>query len=292
MSTLIEHLQTGTTSVARCWSVSRADGMVHGFTDHDRDIVFDSITFSADSGLTASALSQTTGLSVDNSEAMGVLSSAAISDTDIEAGRCDGAEIKAWLVNWADTDQRELQFRGTVGEIRRSGGAFTVELRGLAEKLNEPRGRVFQPGCSAVLGDTSCEADLTINGFFTEQGVRADGDGEVFRFPGLLEFEERWFERGTLMMLDGAAQGLSEVVKHDRVIDGVRVVELWAPLRAEVKEGDRLTITAGCDKRVETCKFKFDNFLNFRGFPDIPGEDWLISTPDRGGKHDGGSRTR
>jgi uncharacterized phage protein (TIGR02218 family) len=49
-------------------------------------------------------------------------------------------------------------------------------------------------------------------------------------------------------------------------------------------------IEAGCDRRAKTCRLKFANFDNFRGFPDIPGEDWLVSYPVRGKGNSGGSR--
>ncbi|MEM7722875.1 MAG: DUF2163 domain-containing protein, partial [Pseudomonadota bacterium] len=57
------HLAEGITGVARCWKVTRADGVSYGFTDHDRTLEFDGVTFRADTGLSAAALSQTTGLS-------------------------------------------------------------------------------------------------------------------------------------------------------------------------------------------------------------------------------------
>nr|WP_325048889.1 phage BR0599 family protein [Rhodophyticola porphyridii] len=51
-----------------------------------------------------------------------------------------------------------------------------------------------------------------------------------------------------------------------------------------------IRLEAGCDKRMETCRLKFNNLLNFRGFPDIPGDDWLMSYPARTNARDGGSR--
>lgn len=45
-----------------------------------------------------------------------------------------------------------------------------------------------------------------------------------------------------------------------------------------------------CDKRWETCIGVFGNGVNFRGFPDIPGDDWLTAHPRGGGVNDGGSR--
>jgi uncharacterized phage protein (TIGR02218 family) len=118
------HLDTGTTTLARCWAVLRRDGTTYGFTDHDCPLTFGGITFKADAGMTARAVMSATGLSVDNSEAMGALSDAAINEADIEAGRFDGAEVKASLVNWADVATRTSRFAGTIGELRRSGGAF------------------------------------------------------------------------------------------------------------------------------------------------------------------------
>lgn len=47
---------------------------------------------------------------------------------------------------------------------------------------------------------------------------------------------------------------------------------------------------AACDKRWATCVGTFGNGLNFQGFPDIPGDDFLTAAPVGGGRHDGGSR--
>ena len=68
------HLSSGHTTLARCWQVVRKDGVVLGFTDHDRDLSFDGVTYRADTGLSALSLAQSTGLSVDNTEAIGALS--------------------------------------------------------------------------------------------------------------------------------------------------------------------------------------------------------------------------
>ncbi|RMH39770.1 MAG: DUF2163 domain-containing protein, partial [Alphaproteobacteria bacterium] len=130
------HLKGGATTLCHCWSVERRDGWVRGFTDHDRDLVFEGITFHADTGLAATAVARTLGLSVDNTEASGLLRDAAITDADILAGRFDGAKVRAWLVNWADPEARRLIFAGEFGEVQRTGEAFSAELRGLAERLN------------------------------------------------------------------------------------------------------------------------------------------------------------
>jgi uncharacterized phage protein (TIGR02218 family) len=183
-----------------------------------------------------------------------------------------------------------LQFRGTFGELTRANGAFTAELRGLAEQMNTPIGRVYQRSCSAVLGDGACRFDLGQAGYFAEGLVSSVEDQRVFTFEGLDPLEPRWFERGRFEVLDGIAEGLIGAIKIDRVDGAVRRVELWDRLRAEIAVGDRVKMTAGCDKRMETCRLKFANLLNFRGFPDIPGTDWQVAHPWRVSARSGGSR--
>lgn len=227
---------------------------------------------------------------IDNGEAIGALSDAAIREADILAGRYDGAEVTSWHVNWRAPAERQIVFRGTIGEIRRGGGAFHAELRGLSEALNQRRGRAYQPSCTAVLGDVECGFDLQTPGYSAEAKILSvDGAAFVVDDPGYLE--KGWFSQGVLTVLDGVAAGLSGMIKADEGgSQAQRRVVLWQELGARASVGDRIRLIAGCDKRFETCRFKFSNQMNYRGFPDIPGDDWLIASPVTSGERDGGSR--
>ncbi|WP_151720384.1 DUF2163 domain-containing protein [Gemmobacter serpentinus] len=285
----LSHMASGTTTACQAWAVTRRDGVVLGFTDHDRDLSFEGITFKASSGMTARALQQSTGLAVDNSEAIGALSDAAITEADVLAGRYDRAELRAWAVNWADTSQRMMQFRGSLGELTRVGGSFSAELRGLAEQVNQVQGRVYHRLCGAALGDRACRFVTDQPGFTTERAVQNAEDRQIFCFAAFTGFEDRWFERGRLIVLDGDGAGLEGVVKADRLAaDGSRSVEMWQAFAIDIAPGDRIRLIAGCDKRAETCLGKFNNFINFRGFPHIPGEDWISSYPTSTTVNDGG----
>ncbi len=284
------HLDGGATCLCRCWQVTRRDGVVFGFTDHDHNIVFEGVTFKAGTGLDAAAIQQSTGLSVDNTQAVGALSDFSVSEADILAGFYDGAEVLVYVVNWMDASQRALQFRGSLGEIKRGGGAFEAELRGLSEPLNQPQGRAYHKSCSAVLGDADCKFDLSAAGYVADLAVESFEDSRVFLFSGATGFDEGWFEDGMLRVQSGAAAGELAIVKLDRFRDGLRRVELWQELRRNIATGDTVRLTAGCNKRPETCRLKFQNFLNFRGFPYILGDDWAISVPSGRGVNDGESR--
>lgn len=268
-----------TTNRARAWAVTRGDGMTLGFTDHDQPLRFQGIEFRPESGMSARAVMQSSGLAVDNSEVAGMLSDDAITEADLLAGRWDGAELRLWEVDWNNPASRKLLFRGHLGEITRQGSAFQAELRGLAEALNKAGGRVYHPRCAAVLGDAKCKADLDAPGYRAEAEVLAVfEDGARIRLADLPGYDDAWFERGTVEVLSGEAAGLSGVIKRDAPLaDGGREIELWGAITAELQPDDLLRLTAGCDRRAETCRLKFNNFLNFRGFPHLPSEDWLTA---------------
>lgn len=282
------HLQTGLTTVCRAWDVTRTDGQTFGFTDHDLDLEFDGRVYKADTGLSASAVQHSTGLSIDNSEAIGAISSLSITEDDVDSGRFDAAGIRAWLVNWANPEERELQFQGQIGEIKRQDGTFIAELRGLTEKLNQLVGRVYQKQCTTVLGSRWCGVDTADPAFSVMATVVEFLECRYLNL-GALDYPSDWFARGTCTIETGAAAGTVCLVKTDTVSDESRRIELWEPMSKGLAAGDSVRLIAGCDKRSDTCKLKFNNFVNFQGFPHIPGEDWLVSFPSKNGDNDGGS---
>lgn len=284
-------LDGGATHLCRCWRVKCRDGTVFGFTDHDEDVLFEDVSHRAGSGLDASALESSTGLSVDNVQAVGALSDSSILDEDIQAGKFDDAEVNQWLVDWKNPNLRIHMFSGTFGAITRSDGKFEVELRGLEEKLNVPLGRIITSKCDRRLGDQKCGFNLDAPGFAGEGVVTSEGRTSTLKCTGLADFDDAWFTHGVFRWLTGANAGTSGAVKADRKSsDGSHSIVLWQQPARAVQPGDTFRVIAGCDKASSTCREKFSNFLNFRGFPHIPGEDWVTAYPKNGAIHDGGSR--
>lgn len=286
---LVAHLRTGATKMCRCWRITRTDGHAMGFTDHDRDLSFDGTLFSASSGLDAGAIELSTGLSVDNSQAVGALSSIGLTETDIQTGKYDGAKVELWLVNWTNVGLRKRQFVGSIGEIRREGAVFEAELRGLAEPMNRPVGRAYLQKCSAILGDRTCGVDLTDLTYRTEVQVEIFIGRRVLKFSDLSGFAARWFLGGQIEWLSGGNLGSKNTITTDEMQGHLRVLEIAEETSFDVAEGDLLRLTPGCDKVLGTCRDKFDNLLQFRGFPQMPGEDWVTAYPNEGGSYDGGS---
>lgn len=285
-------LASGATTHCRCWTVTRTDGVVLGFTDHDRPLSFDGITFEASTGLNAEAVESSTGLSVDSHSVSGALSSDAITDEDIERGLYDGAEVTLWLVDWTDPASRLLLTRGHIGEIRRGRAAFEAEVVGLAERLNQPYGRAYLHGCDRRLGDGKCGVDLTQPAFRGAGVIEAVIDPQRFVVSGLEGFARGWFDGGHFAWTAGGNAGVEGHVKTQLDPAAGATLELWLTPPLPVSAGDGFTVTAGCDKRIETCKAKFDNLISFRGFPHMPGDDWAAGYVQQEGEYDGGSLFR
>lgn len=287
-----DKLASGVTTFARCWLLERTDEVKLGFTDHDRDLSFDGVTYEAMSGVDPTEVNQTLGLAVDTMEVAGALQSDKINENDLAAGFYDNAKLTLFLVDWTDVSVRDVIFAGSIGEVSRGRVHFQAEMRGLAHALNQERGRVYTRGCDADLGDARCGINLDSPQFKGTGTVTAAQSNRSFAASGLDAFIDGWFKGGRLVWTSGQNAGAAIEVKfHANNGQTVRF-ELWETMPFNIEAGDTFIVTAGCDKSLETCRARFNNVVNFRGFPYIPGNDVLVSYANTGDPNDGGSRIR
>ena len=209
---LADRIESGAATLCHAWLLTRIDGVVAGFTDHDRDLEVDGVVCRASSGWTGGAAESAVGLTPGAAVIGGVLDDAAITEADIAAGLLDRAEVALWRVDWRRPDLKVRMWVARLARVRREGEAFTADLEGPLAALERVVGRTYGRDCDAQLGDARCTVDLAI-------------------YPG-----------------------------------------------------------ESCDKRWKTCHSKFSNGVNFQGFPDIPGDDFLTAAPVEGGRNDGRSR--
>ena len=267
---LAAHVAGGLTTLCRCWRVERRDGIVMGFTDFDRDLVFDAVTYKAASGFTASAIEGQLGLAVSNLDVQGALSSDALSEDDLHAGRYDDAVVTVYLVNWADQSQRAILRAGNLGQVSRGKLAFSAELRGLAARLDQAAGRVFQRSCAWDLGDARCGIDLNAAGRHGTGAVSQVIDAFAFTASGVSGLAAGALERGRLIWTSGMNAGLAVEIRAHAASAGVSWIALALPMGAPVAAGDAFSVTAGCDRSFATCRDRFGNALNFGGNPQTP----------------------
>ncbi|KST59688.1 beta tubulin [Methylobacterium sp. GXS13] len=281
------HLAGGVTTLCRCWSLRRRDGVALGFTDHDRDLTLAGLVHAARTGLEAAEAASESGFAVSGGDVAGALSSLGLTEADIAGGLYDGATVETWLVDWTNPETRLLIDVGTIGEVRREGDAFVAELRGLAHRLGAERGRTYRATCGADLGDGRCRVDLS--------AWRTTGRVTGLPEPATLAvtlaggFADGLFTGGTLTWTEGANAGLTADVR----LQLGALLELGIAPPRPVAAGDAFSLTAGCDKRLATCRDRFANAVNFQGFPHMPGNDAVMrAVPGSEPVLDGGSLFR
>jgi uncharacterized phage protein (TIGR02218 family) len=274
-SALAQHLVGEVTTLATCWQITRRDGVVLGFTDHVRDLEVDGVTYRAASGYTRTAIRGTADLAVDNLDVESVFSSDGITEEDLRAGKYDFAEIRVFLVNYQDLSQGVLKLRrGWLGDVTIRDGMYVAELRGMTQRLQVTVGEVYAPDCAADLGDARCGVDL----------AALEESGTVVAVPSATAFETMlpqatgWYDGGEFTWTGGANAGQTVAVRSWDA--ATSLLSLFLPALYPMQAGDAFTIRPGCDKSFATCQAKFDNVVNFRGFPHVPGTDQVLSYPD------------
>lgn len=266
------HLANETTTLATCWKLTRRDGVVMGFADHDADMQVEDVTYVAQSGFTPSAVMASSGLNVDNLDVQGMLDSQSIAEEDVLAGRYDFAEIEIFQVNYQEPEAGRIMLRrGWLGEITLKNGQFVAEVRGLTQKLSQQLGNLYSPACRAQLGDAQCRVAM---GVYTKSGtIGSVTSNSVFRDPARNE-ENGYFANGRITFTSGANAGLAMKIKE--FTNGEFVLAL--PMPYAIEAGDAYSAVAGCDKNFATCAARFGNAVNFRGEPHVPGIDRMLET--------------
>lgn len=286
-SGLQAHLDSGTTTLSWCWKITRSDGAVFGFTDHDLALTFAGTTFEPGSGFVPSEIRAAQDFSVDAQDVEGALSSDRITETDILDGRWDNAEVDVWRVNWVSTDQRVLMRRGNLGDIRRGRTSFVAEVRSLAHWLNQAVGRTYQFSCDADLGDARCGVNLASPLWSAPGTVATLSGSRGFTAAALGSFANGTFALGVISWTTGANAGRKAEIAS---FAGGAITLFEAPVRP-IAIGDAFLGTAGCDKQFATCAAKFGNGVNFRGFPHMPGEEAVLRYPNQGDANNGAPLT-
>ena len=268
----IPWMQTDVTTTAWCWKLTLQDGAVMGFTNHDRDLVINNITYEASSGFEPTAVDTTNDMATDNLDVTGMLDSERIKATDISNGRFDFAEVEIFLCNWAKvTDPVLILRRGTIGRISHGKNGFQAEVRGLLEAFQQAAGLAYQKQCRAQFGDSQCglnKAAYTFTGAVTS--ISQDGS-----FSTDLTQEDDYFSYGVIRF-DRTGEEM-EVKKYSQTGGGI---SLFLPVLS-FAVGDTFSVSAGCDGNFSTCKTRFSNVFNFRGEPFIPGNDLMASYPGK-----------
>lgn len=260
--------------------ITRKDGAIIAFTSWDSDITVSAQLYKAEGSAVISEIEASSGIEIDNADAIGLLDSDLITESDILAGKYDGASLELRMVD-ADnlTTVSPPLLTGVIGGTKVMDGRYVVEFRALKDLLRQPIGRTTSPLCDVEqLGDARC--GVTLGSFQFSRTVAVVTDAFEIAL-GTDTHAEGYFLYGRVIMTSGPNNGIAREIKR-HVFDDPNdraVVTLAEPFPYPVSVSETATLEAGCDRRIETCIDRFDNAVNHRGFPHVPGVTYLMKRP-------------
>ena len=248
------------------------NGDIIGFTEHLGDLTIDNLVYRAENSFRTTSIENTDNLSVDNLEIEGVIDSDVIKHEDLIAGLYDYAYIEIFVVDYQLPQAGKIILKaGYIGEISFCGQRFIAEIRGLSQKLNANIGNYYSPTCRTNFGGSQCKINLSK---YQKHGVVVSLiQGKSFVIDKLI-FENDWYLYGLIKFITGQNKDLSLEIKeiHENIIS------LMLEFPYQINVGDEFIITPGCDKQFSTCCERYNNAVNFRGEPTLPGMDEILKT--------------
>lgn len=275
---LLDHLKSPTVAICYCIKIVRQDGVVFGFTDHDRDLLYMGVTYKTKSGFSASSIEGSSDLSVDNLEVEALIDDESLTVEDLKSGLFDGASVEVFLVCYLDLSMGHAILRsGWLGAVSCvDGNLFTTEVRGLTTKMTNRIGSVYTPTCRVErLGDIEC--NVSMSGRTKSSTVQTVTSRKTFTHNTNVQ-ASNYFAHGILVWGAGSSNyGYESEVKVYTAANGVGTIELYLPTKKPILVGDAFSVTQGCDRTLAMCRDTFGNVINFRGEPYLPGVDAMLN---------------
>ena len=267
---LEDHYASEVRTIARCWQITRQDSVVLGFTDHDEDLSISGTTYEALNSGQTSAVEANDNLSADTMDIQIVLDSDGIAEADVKAGRYERAQLWIFEVNYESlADGYVTLGYGYIGEVTLHDNYISAEFRSLSQILQNNIGRVCMPTCDAQFGDTRCNIG-SLAGYTVAETVSAVTDRSEFTVSIA---DNAAYTNGRVVWTSGDNNGLEMEIKILAT-----TCKLILPMPFNIQIDDTLNMIQGCQKTKAAC-LAYSNYVNFQGFPDLPGLDEMLDYP-------------
>lgn len=259
-------------------TITRKDGQVIRIADCVADVVVAAQTYYGNPGFDISAITSASyGVPSSADMSVGLDDAGPITSAELNGGYFDGAEITVDMPNYLTPANGVINvFRGKIAQVEQVD-TYTADLRlsGFSSDLLEIIVETYGPDCRApYLGHPRCGVDIaSYTRTATVATVAANGRDFTITVTEPLAVDG-WFANGAVEFTSGDNDGL--VFDIRAWTDATNLVSLWLPPFGEVQVGDTLNIAPGCDKTAATCFAKFNNILNFQGFPFMPAASELV----------------
>jgi len=270
---LVDAMNSGSTTLANCWNITKRDGTILKITDLDSDIIIGPDVYKSAPGVTPTRIEESFEFRPGNLELNLLIDGVIVTKSDIISGIYDRAKIEMFVVDYNNlpsllTRTNVIWMKtGWIGNVRIKGNVAKVEFRGLEQAFKTQIIEATSRLCRANLGDAKCTKDLTS---FTWTGTIVSQSGKNIILS---------FSSGTNVLAQGYIELVSGPVPGARfdILSNVdKTVTLFSDPVITGLVGANIKAVAGCDKSIVTCKNVFNNVLNFQGEPHVPTRDsWV-----------------
>lgn len=276
---LLDHMGSNVCFMVPIWKMTSSGGVVAAYAAHTRDIVFDSITYSA-AQTEPTRFTETLGVAQPNNmELFGIFDSI-VTEVGVQGGQWKSAKTVSEYIAYdpatgaasATNTGSVKKIKGDAGKIRINNGTFVVELISLSGRLHQEIGDLTSP-----LDRNRSPEDLGVAmGPFTfARTVTAVVDKRNFTVGGAAQVTD-YFAYGRVEWSTGTNAGRKMEVKASVG----NVIELQLPMLSTITIGDTCNLIAGYNSTREQCRDKFGAMENFDGESDLPGLRAIIEYPE------------
>jgi len=255
------------------------DGVLSGvkycYTDHD-----EAITVSGDTFTPAPGLQKINFISTAHPEVSNQTFGSAWVDApkeDLMAGVFDSAWMEVSWASWKNPGYGKLiTFLGQLGEINWSENGFHADIVSTIKNLSSNIGQIYTGSCRHELFSGTAQpigkigaCGLSAASYKVTGSISSVTTAKWKFVVNLPSGADGFFSNGIVKFTSGSNSGLSYVVKIHKLTTGVHTFELMLPTAFVANPSDTFEVLAGCDKTFATCQSKFNNAINFGGFPHI-----------------------
>lgn len=277
MKTISAALKTAIANgtIATFVKITRQDATVLGYSDHDKQLTLDTVTYIPSPALQRISMNLRNNAEVSNQEFLGTWD-VDLDEDDLKNGLYDDASIDVFRADWSGgTTDTVVIFRGTLGIIQWTDEGFRADIHSTMQQLQKQIGMTYTSKCRHKLfeqnNNTNVGACTLISTSFDYTSSVTVNTSKI-KFTGAsIGQADDWVANGKLVWTSGLNNGAEYTVKSFKS----NVYELFLPTVFSISNGDTFTVFAGCDKTFDTCQAKFSNEVNFGGFPHIkPEVNW------------------
>lgn len=254
-------------TAAWCVRVECTNGTIVRLTTYPFDLTMSNAqVYLTDAGYEQTAYQSNTSMAPSAIDLDGIAGVAGISRDEIVSGVFDNASIKIFKCDFlSPVEDYEPITAGFFGKTTFEDERYRVEAVSLIDAMNQSVGKTYTAACSHTFGDSRCDVDTST----------IDAVGTVTHVIGPMAVRDSsraetadWFGAGTISFTSGNNAGLKPLEIKSYAADGT--ITTFEPFYYAPAVSDTFVLIPGCRKRLEDCRDKWNNVVNFFGFTNMP----------------------